>query len=125
MKELSLLRGARQMALEALQPEKKIPAFVSDPPRLPSEPTVSAISELSGWWLEFRPACKCGRLGHFSFDRICKIARPYDPTLKEILERVKYSSCGAGPASAYLIDLASPDDAEEGERGKRFRLRLM
>jgi hypothetical protein len=119
MRKLSLLKKTRPSAQAWAGTETL--SFV-DLPRLPPEPTAAGVSELSGWWLEARPACRCGKTKHFSFQRICEIAHPYDPTLREILPRVKCQSCGAGPGSIYLTDLAAEDQV--GTKEATFRLRL-
>jgi hypothetical protein len=119
MRKISILRRARP-AVQGWDGVETL-SFV-DLPRLPPEPTAAGVSELSGWWLELRPACRCGKTKHLSFQRICEIAHPYDPTLREILPRAKCQSCGAGPGSIYLTDFA--DNGNEGSKSATFRLRL-
>ncbi len=116
MSKISFLRKATPAAVIFGADGGKPSTFI-DLPRLPPEPITAGISELSGWWLEFRPGCACGKTKQFSFQSMCEIAHPYEPTLGEIIPRVKCQSCGTGPESISLIDFADASRAS-------FRLRL-
>ncbi len=116
MSKISFLRKATPPAVVFGSSNGRSPTFM-DLPRLTPEPITAGISESSGWWLEFRPGCACGKTKQFSFQSMCETAHPYEPTLGEILPRVRCQSCGTGPESISLIDL------EDASRAS-FRLRL-
>ena len=100
----------------------ELPTF-SDFPRLPPEPLDVEISELSTWWLEFRASCKCGHTKRMQVSRVCEIAHPFDPMLREVISRAKCHKCGAAPSSLSLVYFAD-DEEYQGLKAPSFDLRL-
>ncbi len=132
VREVVVRRVLRSFAMSKMFKRRATPSSYSrdsigklnfvDLPRLPPEPTAAGVSELSGWWLELRPNCRCGKTRHLSFQRIYEIAHPYNPTLAEILPRVRCQKCGSGPGSVYLTDLDA--DGQDHSKPASFKLRL-
>ena len=98
------------------------PTF-GDLPRLPPEPLDAEISGLSNWWLEFRAGCKCGQTKRLQVRRVCEIAHPFDPILREVISRAKCHKCGAAPSSLSLVYFADEQECR-GLKAPSFDLRL-
>jgi hypothetical protein len=79
---------------------RNLPPLV-DAQELPQDATACRLRDVTGWWLEIR--CGCGATTAYPL-RLMAGEQPRNPTLSEVLPRLRCKRCGERPTAARLID---------------------